>query len=131
MVARKALSPLLIMFFVINVFLIVFRDFVEKKGFSVDVLLWGNILLCAISVVSFLLLYKGMNAETTAGFLRSVYGSFMIKFFIVAAAIFIYLYINKEDFNKPAVFASMFLYLVYTFVEVKGLLKLSKDKSNG
>ena len=76
------------------------------------------------------MLNKGMHAATTAGFLRSVYGSFMIKLLLVAAIIFGYAFAFKNELNKPALFTCMFLYLVYTFIEVRGLLKLSKDKPN-
>ncbi|MFM1969027.1 MAG: hypothetical protein RL152_404, partial [Bacteroidota bacterium] len=33
-----------------------------------------------------------------------------------------------EQKNLPGVFASMFLYLLYTFFEIKGLLELLKHK---
>jgi len=36
----------------------------------------------------------------------------------------------KKDLNKPALFACMALYLVYTFVEVSSLQKLLKQKKN-
>jgi hypothetical protein len=33
-----------------------------------------------------------------------------------------------EDKNLPAVFANLFLYLLYTFLEMRGLLEISKKK---
>ncbi|WP_336518581.1 hypothetical protein [Pollutibacter soli] len=127
MAARKSLSPLIILFVLLNMLFIVFRSFLEKKGFNVDVLLIGNLVLWLITLFSAVMLQKGLRATSTAGFLRSVYGSFMIKLFLVAALVFGYLMLNKENFNKPAIFSCMFLYLVYTFIEIRGLLKLSKQ----
>lgn len=127
MTARKSLFPLIFLFVFLNMLFIVFRSFLEKKGFNVDVLLVGNLVLWLITLFSAVMLQKGLKAASTAGFLRAVYGSFMIKLFIVAALVFGYLMLNKKDFNKPAIFTCMFLYLVYTFIEIRGLLKLSKQ----
>lgn len=127
MTARKSLFPLIFLFVFLNMLFIVFRTFLEKKGFNVDVLLIGNLVLWLITLFSAIMLRKGLKATSTAGFLRAVYGSFMIKLFIVAALVFGYLMLNRSDFNKPAIFTCMFLYLVYTFIEIRGLSKLSKQ----
>jgi hypothetical protein len=110
--------------------LIGFRARLEKWGFDIEVMLIGNLVLCIITLLSFYMLNKGLHATSTAGFLRSVYGSFMIKLFLVAAMVFGYVFVNKENINKPALFTCMFLYLVYSFVEIRGLLKLSKEKTD-
>ncbi len=130
MTSRKSFSPVFLLFFIFTAFLIGFRAKLEQWGFDIEVMLIGNLVLCVITLLSFYMLNKGMKATSTAGFLRSVYGSFMIKLFLVAALVFGYVFINKENINKPALFTCMFLYLVYTFVEIRGLLKLSKEKPN-
>ena len=84
MAVRKSLMPLFFLFVVINSLAIVFRGRMTSLGFDTNVLLIGNFLLCSITFFSFYMQYKGMKAVTTAGFLRSVYGSFMIKLLLVA-----------------------------------------------
>jgi ammonia channel protein AmtB len=85
-----------------------------------------------MTLLSFFLLYRGLKATSTPAFLRSVYGSFMVKFFIVLVAVFGYAFMNKGNLNKHSLFTLMFLYLVYTFLEIKTLMKLSrKVNSNG
>jgi len=37
---------------------------------------------------------------------------------------------NKKDVNKPGLFFCMGLYIVYTFIEVSGLMKVNKQKTN-
>jgi hypothetical protein len=54
----------------------------------------------------------------------------MIKLFACAAAAFIYILASGKDLNKPALFGSMALYLVYTFVELSVIMKQSNAKKN-
>lgn len=123
---KGAARPIILLFIILNVFVIVFRRSLTSEGFSVDMLILGNIILFGITMLSFILHSRGMKATSTPAFLRSVYGSFMIKFFIVAAAVFGYAFYDKANLNKPGLFTLMFLYLVYTFLEIKTLMKLSR-----
>jgi hypothetical protein len=124
--------PIVLLFIVLNALIIVFRRSLTSEGFFVDFLIIGNIILFAMTLLSFFLLYRGLKATSTPAFLRSVYGSFMVKFFIVLVAVFGYAFMNKGNLNKHSLFTLMFLYLVYTFLEIKTLMKLSrKVNSNG
>jgi hypothetical protein len=123
---KGAARPIILLFIILNAFIIVFRRSLTSEGFSVDMLIIGNIILFGITLVSFILLNRGMKASSTPAFLRSIYGSFMIKFFIVAVSVFGYAFFAKADLNKPGLFTLMFLYLVYTFFEIKTLMKLSR-----
>jgi hypothetical protein len=103
----------------------------EKWGMSQDVVIAGNLLLFAITFISFLLAERGLQKENPYAFTRAVYASIMIKLFACIIAAFVYISVNKADLNKPALFTCMGLYLVYTFVEVAVLMKLLKKKKNG
>jgi H+/gluconate symporter-like permease len=130
MAARKSLFPLFLLFVSINGLSILFRRRLEPLGFDVNLLIVANLILCALTFVSFYILYKGMKASTTAGFLKSVYGSFLLKLILVAGLVFGYVMTNRDGVNKPSLIASMFLYLVYTFVETRSLLKISRRKEH-
>jgi hypothetical protein len=130
MAVRKSLIPLFFLFVVVNTIGIVFRIRLTEIGFDADVLLIGNFFLCAMTSLSFYLLQKGMKSTTTAGFLRSVYGSFMMKFLLVILIVFGYAFMFTDHINKPSLFTCMFLYLVYTFLETRALLKLSKNTNH-
>jgi hypothetical protein len=69
---------------------------------------------------------NGLTATSTTGFLSSVYGSFIMKLFFVGLVVVVYVKLSGDQMNVPAVFTSMVLYLLYTFIEVKGLLLLVK-----
>lgn len=130
MAVRKSLVPLFFLFVVVNTIGIVFRVRLTERGFDANVLLIGNFFLCAMTAFSFYLLHKGMKSTTTAGFLRSVYGSFMMKFLLVIVVVFGYAFFYSDKINKPSLFTCMFLYLVYTFIETRALLKLSKNTNH-
>jgi cobalamin biosynthesis protein CobD/CbiB len=123
---RKALRPIYILFSIVNIIALVLYKQLKSKGIDTDVLLWGNIFVFALTIVSFYMLNKGLNAKTTFNFMSAVYGSFMMKLVVGAAAVVIYVLYAGEQKNLPAVFVSMFLYLFYTFFEIKGLLELMK-----
>lgn len=130
MAARKSLFPLFLLFVSMNALSILFRRRLEPLGFDVNLLIVANLILCALTFASFYILYKGMKASTTAGFLKSVYGSFLLKLILVAGLVFGYVMTNRDGVNKPSLIASMFLYLVYTFVETRSLLKISRRKEH-
>jgi hypothetical protein len=130
MAARKSLLPIFLLFVSVNGLSIVFRERMEARGFDVDLIIWANLILCALTLFSHYLLYKGMRARTTAGFLKAVYGSFLFKLLLVGGAVAVYVFTHRDTANKASLITSMMLYLVYTAVEVRSLLKLSRPQKN-
>lgn len=124
----KSFSPILVIFIVLNAVFIVFRKRFEELGVDADVLLIANLLLFIITLISFMLALKGLKNPNPNAFVRSVYGSMIIKLFAGMIAATIYISIYQKDLNKPALFGSMGLYLLYTFAEVTVLTKLLRQK---
>ena len=122
---------ILLLFVFLNSAVILFRRSLVSSGFNTDVLLIGNIVLFLITMLSYRLQAGGLKAPATAAFLGGVYGSFILKFLVVAAVVFGYGYLSGGRINKPALFSLMGLYLVYTFLETRALMKLSKKLKNG
>lgn len=125
---RKALRPIYILFFIVLAISLFLNKQLKSVGIDADVLMKGNIFVLTLTVISFFMLNRGLNAKTTFNFMSAVYGSFMMKLVVGAAAVVVYVLYAGEQKNLPAVFASMFLYLFYTFFEIKGLLELLKKK---
>ena len=126
----KYFRPAILIFIFLTTFFITGRSFLLKKGFDQDVLLIGNGFLFLITGVSFWVMSNGMRTKNTHGLLRSVYGGIMIKLFGCLILAAVYILSAKKNVNKPALFTCMFLYIIYTFIEVKGLMKLSAKKTN-
>ena len=126
--AIRYFRPAIFLFLLLNISFFTLQKRLAGWGFNQEVLVYGNILLFAISFISFLMGTKGMQSKNNQVFFRMVYGSFMVKLFILAGAALIYIMTMKKEVNKPALFLCMGLYFVYTIIEVSALMKLSKQK---
>lgn len=126
----QSITPLLGVFIAISSISALSKNWLESKGVSLNVLLAGNLLLFLVSLVAFLITHKALRSSNPQAFVRSMYGSFMIKFFVLAVAAFIYIMVMKKNVNKPALIACAALYIIYTGIETRGLLKLLKQKKN-
>ena len=127
----RGFLPVILFFVVLNSIFIAGRSLLEDRGVDQEVLLLGNGLIFLITLVSFLVAQRGLHHPNTNVFMRPVMGSIMIKMFLLVIVAFIYIAMYKKDLNKPALFISMGLYLVYTFMEVSALMKRLKQKTNG
>lgn len=128
---RRGFLPIVILFIVLNTFFIAGRSMLDRWGASQDVLIWGNLLLFVLTYISFVIAQKGLKASNPHAFVRSVYGSIMLKLFVSLIAAFIYIFLTRKALNKPAFFTLMGLYLVYTFIEVSTLTKMLKQRAHG
>ncbi|HEX4959107.1 MAG TPA: hypothetical protein VFV46_13075 [Lacibacter sp.] len=127
---RKRFLPLLGLFIAVTSFANLFRDFLSGKGIDADVLVIGNVLIFLISLLSLYFHIKGFLDKNVQVFLRSVYGSLMIKMFGLAAIAAIYILVMKKEVNKPALFICMGLYVLYTIIEIRQVFHLLKEKKN-
>jgi hypothetical protein len=126
----KAFLPLVLFFVALNGFFIAGGAMLRRWNADRDVLIIGNVLLFAITLLSFVVSSKGLRSTNTHAFVRSVYGSIMLKLFLCIIAALVYIAVYQKNLNKPALFTLMGLYLVYTFMEVSILMKLLKQKPN-
>ncbi len=124
MTTKRAIRPILIFFVLINLLGMPFYSNLLKSGLDPDILLVGNLFVFIITVFSFWMLLRGLKAKSTTAFLSSIYGSFIIKLAISGLLTVAYAKLKGANMNTPAIFSSLFLYLIYTFLEVKGLLAL-------
>ena len=128
---RRAFFPMVIFFILLNGFFVTGNGLLEKWGADQSVLILGNLLIFIVTMTSFFLSQKGLKSPNPNSFVRSVYGSFIMKFFVFAVAAFVYIQVSKASVNKIALFTCMGLYLVYTFMEVATLSKMLKKKADG
>jgi len=130
MKSRKPWFPLAFLFILLNAFFITGKNFLTKQGIDQEVLIVGNLILFVATALSFYVSQHSLSSANPRSSVGSLYGSFMIKFFIIIIAAFVYIMAAKKNLNKPALFVCMGLYLVYTVVEVSSLQKLLKQKKN-
>jgi hypothetical protein len=128
---RKRFLPLLGLFIAVTSFANLFRKFLFEKGIDADVLIIGNLILFLVSLLSLYFHIKGFLDKNVQVFLRSAYGSLMIKMFGLAAVAAVYILVMKKEVNKPALFICMGLYIFYTALELRQVFVLLKEKKNG
>jgi ACR3 family arsenite efflux pump ArsB len=127
----QSIRPLILVFIFFTAFFISGKSWLDKKGADQNVLIIGNLLLFLISLTAFLITNKALSSSNPQAFVRAMYGSFIIKFFVLAITAFVYIMVAKKNVNKPALIACAGLYIIYTGIETRALMKMLKQKKNG
>ena len=125
----KVIFPLFISFLVLTAIIFAANIFYADKGIDYAVVMGGNCLFFLISLFVFRMQYLAMYNTNPNVFIRSVMGGMLIKVFACVITVVAYYFISAAAFNKPAVYASMVIYIVYLVVEVKTIMKLNKTKN--
>ncbi len=129
-VSFKAFLPMVVIFAVVSLLAIFFKEQLLTRNFDLSLLHSGNVLLFTVTAISWIFHSKAINAGNTQAFLRNAYSALMLKLFACAISFFVYAIAMDGKVNKPALFSLMLLYLVYTFVELNILMRHSKRNSN-
>lgn len=128
--ALRNFFPAIMIFLVLNSGFLAMMKRLEGWGFDYSVLVFGNLIVFGVCSLSYWMSVRGLTTKNTHAFFRWVYGSIMIKLFLLAGVAFVYIMATKKDVNKPGLFFCMGLYVVYTFIEVSALMKVNKQKTN-
>lgn len=128
---RKPVTPILILFVILNALFVAGKSLLLRWGADQDVLIIGNLVLFAVTLLSFYLAMKNLKSSNPHAFTRGIFSSMILKMFAFAIGAFIYISMKGKGLNKPAFFTLMGLYLVYTFVEVASLTKLLRKPADG
>jgi len=124
------IRPLLFIFVFITAFCITGKKWLAEQGIHQQVVLIGNLVLFAVSLAAYFVNHRSLKSSNPQASVRAMYGSFMIKFFVVAIAAFIYIMTAKKSVNKPGLIVCAGLYIVYTVFETRALMQLLKQKKN-
>jgi hypothetical protein len=127
---QKLIMPLAMAFTFSTGFLVAVPGLLARINASQTVLLIGNIILFAITLTSLLIHQRGTKAANPQAFVRSVYAGIMIKLFACMIAAAAYILSARANVNKPALFGCMFLYVLYTVIEVRSLQKSIRQQKN-
>ena len=123
--------PLFIVFGVVFLLVLVFKDYLISKDVNTSFVLGANFVLFTLSVAGLFIQSKGAGSANLNAFLRGIYTSLLMKMFLIVGAIIIYITIMGGEVNKGAIFISMALYIVFTGIEVKQIMKLVRRKTDG
>lgn len=129
--AFRPYLPIIIVFILVSGVSIVFAGAMDKKGIDSSILIGGNIVLFLVTILSYLFYRKAIVSGNTQLFLRNVYSGMFIKFFACLIGAFCYILFAGKNVNTGALFGLMFLYMVYTFLEISGVLRQSDNLKPG
>ncbi|GAC1450565.1 MAG: hypothetical protein NVSMB7_12920 [Chitinophagaceae bacterium] len=122
--------PLIIVFGMVTALLVLGKKQLLAWGIDPRVVIAGNFILFAVSTASLLLYQRAMTHPTTMGFLRNTYSGLFLKLLACIITILIYVITSKEHINKQGVLACVFLYFVYTLLEMRSLMQWNKARKN-
>ncbi len=125
----KVLVPLFITFLVLIILIFAANFFYADRGVDYTVVMAANCLFFLISLFVFRMQYKAMFNSNPNVFIRSVMMGMIIKVFACIIAVVVYYFLSRHLFNKPAVYISMIIYIVFLVVEVRTIMKLNKSKN--
>jgi hypothetical protein len=123
---RKIYLPVLYLFLGLSALFLLLQWLLPGTAVDYRVLITGNLLLFLVGWISLRMNVKAMKHQNVQVFLRLVYSSFLLKFFVLAICAFIYIFLFKKQINKPGLFGCFGLYFIYTFLEVRSVMKQSK-----
>ncbi len=124
---RKIL-PLFLVFVIVNSAVLALQAQLNERKIDALVVFTSNCLLFALAVLTLLMFRRAMNNTNPNVFFRSVMGATMIKLLVLGSAALIYLFMAGHNRSVYAIFVGMFLYIVYTVIEIRIALKLNQKK---
>lgn len=120
--------PLYILFSIVTVAFIIWKKKWQSMGINHEVVLVGNLLLFALSLLTLAMHSKASKNANPNVLVRSIMGAMLIKMMVMGIATVIYLVVAKQQRNVPGIAIAMGLYLVYLIIEVKVALQLNKKQ---
>jgi hypothetical protein len=129
--STRAFVPIILIFLFTTALLVAVPSLDFLWHMNKVVMLVGNAILFLATFISFRLYIRSLSNNNVHAFLRMIYGGMFAKMMICLFAAVIYIMIVKKDVSKGAVFGLMFLYFVYTFVEISIVMKLSRKDRYG
>jgi hypothetical protein len=121
----RAFLPILAFFLVSSVLILLGSQVLREWNTDSRVLLGGNELFFGLTGISYLLHIKSLRNPNPHVFVRMVYSSLIIKMMVCMVAALLYGWLTKSV-NKNAILGCFILYVIYTFLEVRILMKFFK-----
>jgi hypothetical protein len=111
----------------ITLLIVLLKDQLINQGVDLRVLHAANLLLFLVSTVSTIWMIRSFRQPDGHALLKALYGGFMIRFFLLAIAAFIYILANRKGVNIPGLVGSAVFYILYLTVEIRSLRKVLKS----
>lgn len=124
----KQTRPLWIVFVLVTGMLALSWKLLPAKNINPWVVFTANALLLGVSLLNIAYHRASLQKKNPQAVLRSVMASTMVKLFVLAALVMIYLLAAGSNRSVYAVILSMGLYIIYSWMETKILLQLKSHQ---
>jgi hypothetical protein len=125
-IVRRPFLPIVLIFIFVNLFCYLAANWLAERNIDPLVLVTGDLVLFMATAGSFYLHNKVLHNQNIHAFLRMMYGSLLLKMALAIGATLLYLFLAGKGVSKYAILCCFGLYILYTFAEVKVLMRLSK-----
>jgi hypothetical protein len=127
----KILTPFIVVFILLNSSFLFAKGVWVKLGVDTIAAMGGNILLLLVTFFSIWSILKTLHSKNPHAFVRGVNTSVLVKLMLCALAAFVYIFVKgSNNVTMGTVFAFLVMYIVYTAIEVRQLLKLNNKKAS-
>ncbi|MDP4245794.1 MAG: hypothetical protein Q8932_08100, partial [Bacteroidota bacterium] len=130
--SRGSFRPLLWAFIIITLILAAAGYWRVDRTWegAFPVLLAGNALLFLSTSLSFYLYSRALANRNTQFFLRMMYSSLLVKMVICLGGALLYGLLAGKELDTKVIFCCFGLYILYSVLEVKVLMRMSKLHKN-
>ncbi|MEP6682102.1 MAG: hypothetical protein ABJA35_02535 [Parafilimonas sp.] len=125
---RDFFRPIIIFFILINAFCFGCAKWLDAKGVDHNVLMMGNLILFFLTLIACFIHIKALKNNNAYAFVRGVTMASFLKLIVIAASVAVY-FVVTETKSIYAIALCMVLYIAYTIFEVKGAMRLNRDKN--
>lgn len=123
--------PLFWLLIAVNGLAVIFKSKLLQMGIDNGVVIIANLLLFLIGCLNVYLQLRAAAAKNPNAMTRGVMVATFLKLVVLGTAAFIYLKKTGAGRSANAIFVSMGLYIVYTWLEVRIGLRLNKKENAG
>ena len=125
---RDFFRPIIILFILVNGFCLFTGKWLDAKNIDHVVVMYGNLILFLLTLTACFIHIKALRNNNAYAFVRSVTLASFIKLIVIGISVVIY-FLYAETKSLYAIAFAMVLYIVYTIFEVKGAMKLNRNRN--
>lgn len=127
---NTSLFPFLVLYFIIYAVFKATHSWLIAHQVDLNVAKGAHVLIWLLTMGSYLVTKKSFTNPNPQASVRAIMISFMIKFFVIALAAFVYIFLQRKMVNLPALYLAALFYILYTTMEVWLLLKQLNNRSD-
>jgi hypothetical protein len=125
---RNFFRPIIILFILISAVCLSFGNWLDGKGIDHIVLMYGNLILFLLTLVACVIHIRALKNNNPYAFVRAVTLASFLKLIVIAINVVIYFTVVKTR-SIYAIAIAMAFYIVYTIFEVKGAMRLNRERN--